>query len=120
MYLYKGDSGYGLKSWLMTPLANANDEIARIRYNRCHKSTRQAIECAFGILKKRFPCLVFLRLKPTFAARVIMACTTLHNLASKEDFEFEPPEAAPMQGVQVGAANVTSNAKQQEILHYFA
>jgi DDE superfamily endonuclease len=103
----------------MTPLPHAENDIARIRYNRCHKSTRQAIECAFGILKKRFPCLKLLRVQPLFAAKIIMACATLHNLASQEDFEFEPPNQLVPNGVN-NAPNIVPNIRQQEILNYFA
>lgn len=39
------------------------------------------VECALGILKAKFPCLNFLRLKsPVDCGRVILACITLHNI----------------------------------------
>lgn len=56
------------------------------RYNRKHKSTRRIIECAYGILKERFPCLLHLRLNPIQSAKAVITCATLHNIASAEDF----------------------------------
>lgn len=102
----------------MTPLPNADNDIRRVRYNRHHRATRQAIECAYGILKKRFPCLQHLRLNPTFAAKVIMACTTIHNLASQEDFEVTPQDLQPNR--PNNAPNIAPNTRQLELINYFA
>lgn len=52
-----GDSAYPLKMWLLTPYINTNNDQAKERYNRCHSSTRQAIERCNGVLKRRFHCL---------------------------------------------------------------
>ena len=38
-----GDSGYSLKSWLMTPISVPNS-AAETRYNRVHKSCRLVVE----------------------------------------------------------------------------
>ncbi|CAC5385073.1 HARBI1 [Mytilus coruscus] len=48
-----GDSGYGLKKWLMTPLMNPNSQ-QEIGYNKSHCKTRNTAERAFGVLKARF------------------------------------------------------------------
>ncbi|XP_052073942.1 putative nuclease HARBI1 [Mytilus californianus] len=48
-----GDSGYPLKPWLLTPSINPSSN-GEEKYNRCHKSTRNVIERAFGLLKSRF------------------------------------------------------------------
>nr|XP_022314374.1 putative nuclease HARBI1 [Crassostrea virginica] len=47
-----GDSGYALKSFLMTPKSNPQTE-AEEKYNRAHSRTRVVVERAFGILKSR-------------------------------------------------------------------
>lgn len=77
-----GDSGYQNLSWLLTPNIPgdlpANGER---RYLRRLRSTRQMVECSIGILKAKFPCLNYLRLKtPEKCCRVILACITLHNI----------------------------------------
>lgn len=38
-----GDSGYPLKSWLMTPMSNPQNDN-EIKYNRSHKKTRVLVE----------------------------------------------------------------------------
>lgn len=47
-----GDSGYPLKSWLMTPLHHDRNNIAERRYNSRLKSTRQTIERAWNNERK--------------------------------------------------------------------
>ncbi|PSN49840.1 hypothetical protein C0J52_08850 [Blattella germanica] len=78
-----GDSAYGLKEWLIPPLNRNPDNVVEQRFNRAHKMTRRIVENSIGILKERFPCLNNLRLKPRKAAKVVLACITLHNIACK-------------------------------------
>uniref|UniRef100_A0A915INX8 Putative nuclease HARBI1 n=1 Tax=Romanomermis culicivorax TaxID=13658 RepID=A0A915INX8_ROMCU len=77
-----GDSGYPNNDWLVTPILKVDALMteAERAYNRAHKSTRRIIENSFGILKKRFACLQFLRLKPEFSAEVVKLCCILHNM----------------------------------------
>jgi hypothetical protein len=51
-----GDSGYGLKPWLLTPVLNYSTAAER-KYNKVHKSTRCVIERTIGIWKMRFRCI---------------------------------------------------------------
>ena len=51
-----GDAGYPCKPYLLTPIA-APTSPAEQRYNYAHIQTRNTIERAFGVLKRRFPCL---------------------------------------------------------------
>jgi len=78
------------------------------------------VECAYGILKKRFPCLLYLRVTPIQAAKIIMTCATLHNLCSADDFYEELPEGPDMEDnanqEEVDASGV---ARVQELLNYF-
>jgi hypothetical protein len=79
-----GDSGYPLKRWLMTPLANPQTPQEH-HYNKKHCKTRNTIERAFGLLKSHFRCLHktggSLQFQPTKSALIIMCCFKLHNFA---------------------------------------
>ena len=48
-----GDSGYGLKTFLLTPKLNPITQ-QEMRYNAAHRRGRLVVERAFGILKSRF------------------------------------------------------------------
>ncbi|XP_067669955.1 putative nuclease HARBI1 [Haliotis asinina] len=77
-----GDSGYPSRSWLLTPILEAQT-YPEERYNNCHSKTRNVIERAFGVLKSRFRCLHkstgCLPFSPAKSSRIIMACFKLHN-----------------------------------------
>ncbi|XP_054159754.1 putative nuclease HARBI1 [Oppia nitens] len=51
-----GDGGYGCKPYLLTPLLDPKTNAEKA-YNYSHIRTRNTIERAFGVLKKRFSCL---------------------------------------------------------------
>jgi len=51
-----GDAGYPCKHYLLTPLATTQTQAER-RYNSSQIRTRNPVERAFGVLKRRFPCL---------------------------------------------------------------
>lgn len=56
-----GDSGYPLRSWLMTPYLNPANR-GQERYNVAHIKTRNiktrnTVERCIGVLKKRWACL---------------------------------------------------------------
>ena len=76
-----GDSGYPCRKYLMTPLLAPTTEKEH-RYNSAHIRTRNLIERAFGVLKRRFGILnkeVRTRLPTT--KKIIMASVILHNIA---------------------------------------
>ena len=117
---FKGDTGYGLREWLIPPIFDSPDEPAEIEFNRAHKSTRRLVECAYGILKERFPCLHYLRTNPEFAGLIIMACATLHNIANKEDFGYVPrtEEEDPIPHGELPTE--AGKERLNELLMYFA
>ncbi|XP_037520859.1 putative nuclease HARBI1 [Rhipicephalus sanguineus] len=79
--LLLGDMGYACRRYLMTPLKDP-ENAAEFRYNSSHKKTRCSVERAFGIWKRRFPCLdMRMQIKATTSALVITACAALHNFS---------------------------------------
>ena len=76
-----GDSGYACLPYLMTPFLDPSTRKERA-FNRSLKSTRSAIERAFGILKRRFHVLHGeIRMTPARVCTIIAACFVLHNIA---------------------------------------
>ncbi|KAM7301071.1 putative nuclease HARBI1 [Ixodes scapularis] len=77
-----GDMGYACTPYLMTPFADPGKAGSpHDRYNKAHIKTRNSIERAFGVWKRRFPCLdMRLQHKPERSAGIITACAALHNL----------------------------------------
>lgn len=75
-----GDSGYALKKYLITPLANPTVNQEQV-FNESQIRTRNPIERLFGVLKRRFPILSLgIRLSLDSAKLVIIACAVLHNI----------------------------------------
>ncbi|CAC5383904.1 HARBI1 [Mytilus coruscus] len=97
-----GDSGYGLKPWLLTPIISPSNEAGR-QYNMAHKSTPCVVERTFGLWKMRFRCLhIGLTLSPRRNINVILATTGLHNKCldrgiplNMNDFEEEAEIGPP-------------------------
>ncbi|CAF0949183.1 unnamed protein product [Didymodactylos carnosus] len=81
-----GDSGYPLRSWLLTPFLNPGTGPER-RFNKAQKRCRCTIERVFGVLKSRFRCLDKtgggLQFVPEKCVKVILSCFYLHNLAKQ-------------------------------------
>ncbi|KAK0144348.1 putative nuclease HARBI1 [Merluccius polli] len=79
-----GDSGYALRPWLLTPLANPLT-VREQRYNNIHGRTRSVVERAIGQLKSRWRCLDrsggMLLYHPAKVCRIVQACGVLHNIA---------------------------------------
>ncbi|XP_063226892.1 putative nuclease HARBI1 isoform X1 [Bacillus rossius redtenbacheri] len=124
-----GDSGYGLKKWLITP--NIPVQIPRTNaltsFLRAFKSTRRLVENALGILKEKFPCLNHLRMQPVSACNIILSCIIVHNIEKRlgsevyepyendENVEGEDGEAHE----DVDAADPEAIAVLQELIHVF-
>lgn len=94
-----GDSGYALKSYLLTPVSNPQAPPER-RYNIAHCRTQNTVECMFGVWKRRFMCVgSMLRVKIATALAIIVATAILHNKArdrkeeiSGTDYNFSDDE----------------------------
>ncbi|KAJ8914311.1 hypothetical protein NQ315_011298, partial [Exocentrus adspersus] len=85
-----GDSGYPLRSYLLTPLGNPGAPAEQL-YNEAQIRTRNCIERTNGVLKRRFPALCYgLRCNLNNALSTIVATAVLHNVARRMH-EDEPP-----------------------------
>lgn len=81
-----GDSAYPNSDYLITPI-DVPQTQQQANFNRAHRRTRRIVECALGLLKQRFRCLLdTMELKkPEFSAEVVRCCTALHNLLLTDD-----------------------------------
>ena|SRR5258705_10716709 len=79
--LLLGDSGYGCRSYLLTPLRNPRTP-AKVRYNNVHISTRGKVEKCFGIWKSWFRTMgsKARTMLDTTKACIVAMCV-LHNMA---------------------------------------
>lgn len=89
-----GDSGYPLRSWLMTPILGNTDDRNTLRFNAAHAKTRNLIERTFGIMKNRFNILqTGIRVRSMkLAAKLIVCCGILHNLAIQHGDTCDDPD----------------------------
>ena len=81
-----GDSGYGLRRWLMTPINSPKTREER-HYNEVHRRTRCLVERSFGVLKSRWRILDHtggtLCYSPDKTAKIFIACSILHNICRR-------------------------------------
>ena len=69
-----GDSGYALSSYMLTPVSSPRTQAESL-FNESQIRTRNTIERAFGVLKRRFPVLSMgIRLSLQTAISVVIAC----------------------------------------------
>ncbi|KAI5754193.1 hypothetical protein M8J77_006645 [Diaphorina citri] len=87
-----GDSGYAQTRKMYTPFpdpANPQEEA----YNRAQKTTRNLIERAFGVWKRKFPILKrALQNKLPNSINIIIASAILHNMTRQDNAMYEPQE----------------------------
>lgn len=85
-----GDAGYPLLPYLLTPIHGAAPHTREGRYTHQHSQIRNRVERTFGLLKGVWRCLNphrVLHYQPEFAARIIYACATLHNIMLNRNIE---------------------------------
>ncbi|XP_062384538.1 putative nuclease HARBI1 [Sardina pilchardus] len=89
-----GDSGYPLRSYLVTPVTNPATPQEE-RFNEAHTRTRTRVERVFGTWKSRYRCLHRssggLRLSPRKCCQVIVVTAMLHNIAVSVGADEPPP-----------------------------
>ena len=78
-----GDGAYPANTWLVKPFPNnLNLSQEQKKFNRFLFSARVTVECAFGILKARWRCLLnCLDHNIKNLSDVIMCCCVLHNIS---------------------------------------
>ncbi|XP_071629528.1 putative nuclease HARBI1, partial [Temnothorax longispinosus] len=90
-----GDSGYPLRPWLLTPIANAQPMTPEGRYNERQMSCRSLIKRCNGLLKMRFRCCLkhrVLHYSPVIASKIINTCVVLHNMCIAHNVPDPLPE----------------------------
>lgn len=107
----------------MTPLHNNPNSDGERRYNRRLKATRQTIECAYGILKEKFPWLNHLRVNPKFAADIVICWPTLCSIAREGEAEeanpvpqLDLPEEYNILDIIIEVPRLNAIRLQQEII----
>ena len=117
-----GDSGYSLKEWLLTPMAEPSTPQHR-NYNVIHRKTRCLIERTFGLLKSRWRILDHtggsLCYTPQRVSKIIMTCCVLHNICRRNGTPILGPNSPIAQlinndDIESGSANTTSGIRQRE------
>ncbi|KAK0146570.1 Exocyst complex component 6 [Merluccius polli] len=81
-----GDSGYPLRSWLLTPFPNPQTQ-AQQNYNDMHACARVVVERSIGLFKSRWRCLDksggILLYAPEKVCAITRAYAILHNMAQR-------------------------------------
>ena len=93
-YFIVGDSGFGLKSYLMTPFAQSNNmSVAEKIFNYRLSRARRIIECAFGILVKKWRILEYpLNFKLHTTENIALALTCIHNFLISTELVLDESE----------------------------
>nr|XP_013189921.1 unnamed protein product [Amyelois transitella] len=75
-----GDSGYGCQRYLLTPVAQPENNSEE-NYNKAHIKTRNTVERTIGAWKRIFPCLSKkMATNLTTSCNVIVATAVLYNI----------------------------------------
>lgn len=131
-FLIVGDSGYGIRPFLITPLNNPATPVEHL-FNEAQIRTRNPIERCFGIWKRRFPILAFgIRLKLYKVEAIVVACAVLHNIAillneelpllsAEEEAAIDLVNNINVQPIgDVTGVNINNTTRQQLIREYFS
>ncbi|XP_041355373.1 protein ALP1-like [Gigantopelta aegis] len=85
-YMIIADEAFPLKAQLMKPYPGRGMDDMRRAYNYRHSRARRSVECAFGILAKKFEIFQrAMRLQPDKAVMVTNAGCVLHNFIRRRD-----------------------------------
>ncbi|GFR64133.1 hypothetical protein ElyMa_003624800 [Elysia marginata] len=85
-FMIVGDEAFPLKTYLMKPYAAKTLDQEKRIYNYRHSRERRTVECAFGILAKKFEIFKRpLRVEPDKAVLLTNAALVLHNFIRRRD-----------------------------------
>lgn len=102
-----GDSGYGIRNYLITPLLQPNTPAENL-FNESQIRSRNVVERTFGVWKRRFPILSLgMRVSLERSQGIIVATAILHNLAINEG------DGEPVNDVHVEIQNVDNDANNE-------
>ena len=80
-YFFIGDDAFPLRQYMLKPYSARYLDQDQLVFNYWLSRTRQVVENLFGIMAKRFRCLLTtLEVQPEKAISISKACLTLHNL----------------------------------------
>lgn len=90
-----GERDYGLKQYLLTPLADPRTAAEKL-YNESQIRTRNVVERTFGVWKRRFPCIGSqLRIKLENVQPIIVSTAILHNICIMNREDLPTCESVP-------------------------
>ncbi|XP_045133692.1 putative nuclease HARBI1 [Portunus trituberculatus] len=91
-----GDSGYGSKTWVLTPYLRPQPGY-QLHYNRAHKRTRSVVERGIGQWKRRFHVLhsEIHVTPPAKVCKIIFVCGVLHNICKQRNIQLLLEDSQP-------------------------
>lgn len=84
-YVFVGDEAYALHKHTMKPTSASLTRERRI-YNYRQSRARRIVDCAFGMMTKKFRVLELAMLvHPDITKNIVLACCVLHNVIRVKD-----------------------------------
>lgn len=120
-----GDSGYPLRSYLLTPLEQPRTAAEHV-YNEAQIRTRNVVERTFGVWKRRFPVLsIGIRTHLQLAQAIIVASAVVHNIACANHDELIADQVedninADPDGAREVEQDHAGVAVRNSVIRYFA
>lgn len=85
-FIFVGDEAYSLSVNLMRPFPKRRLDNRKRIYNYRHSRARRIVECAFGMMTKKFRVLEHsMLLEPHKATDITLACCILHNVIRERE-----------------------------------
>jgi len=90
-YVLIGDEAFGIHQHLLRPYSSRDLNYSKRIFNYRLCRARRNVECAFGILCRKFEIFYgCIAVDPDFVSIIVQAATVLHNYIRRRDgFEFE-------------------------------